>query len=198
MFDALKVTSSTSHADESHVGGHNGDYKGQHGTARVARKRGRPLGAKSKRIELKRCDAVDREADDAIHFVEFAIGTNAETWNIQTARPTEESFPTCKADLRKMALENIADMLIAKTSATPPSSLATALCASPHSALSSSLCAPLRLLASVLCAPPLLTSALCAPPPLLMSAVCAPPPQSALCSRPTQSALCSPPTQSAV
>ena len=111
--------------------------------------------------------------------------------------PQKKRFPTYKADLRKMALENIADMLIAKTSATPPSSLASALCASPHSALSTSLCAPLRLLASVLCAPPLLTSVLCAPP-LLMSAVCAPPPQSALCSRPTQSALCSPPTQSAV
>ena len=89
MFEALKVTSSTSHADESHVGGHTGDYKGQRGSERVAGKRGRPVGAKSKRIELKRCEAVDPDANDTNRFFEFAFGTNAETWNIQTARPKE-------------------------------------------------------------------------------------------------------------
>ena len=92
MFDALKVTSSTTHADESHIGGHTRDDKGQGGSARMAPKRGRHIGAKSKRIELKRCDAVDPDAYDTNRLFEFAFGTNAETWDIQTARPKEEAL----------------------------------------------------------------------------------------------------------
>lgn len=74
------------------MGGHNGDDNGQRRTAGVALKRGRPLRARSKRIELKRCDAVYPDVKETNRFFEFALGTNAETCNIQTAGPKEDAL----------------------------------------------------------------------------------------------------------
>jgi len=59
----------------------------------VATKRGRPLGAKStKRIDIKRSDVDDPDADDTNRFFEFARGTSSDTWTNQTARPKEEAL----------------------------------------------------------------------------------------------------------